>query len=157
MGVRVYPTVPRIYIDMDGPLANFDAAYKKAGMTPEQYKVTEKAFFNLDVVPNARSAFLTLMKLKTQIWFLSKPPDDNPYAATDKLLWALKYFPEVEDRVILTVDKGCVGTHKDILIDDHPEWANASNFPGTVITWKDNWPEIVNLLFNGPQYSRFRA
>lgn len=64
---------------------------------------------------------------------MTKIPSENPYAASEKLMWMHHHLPEIEDHIIITPDKGCVGSSKDFLVDDFPEWANAHNFPGTVI------------------------
>jgi 5'(3')-deoxyribonucleotidase len=58
---------------------------------------------------------------------LSKIPAENPHSATEKMLWVREHFPYLGDKIILTPDKGCVGSQRDFLIDDHPEWANANN------------------------------
>ena len=49
------------------------------------------------------------------------------------MLWLNKHLPILEDHIIVTPDKGCIGTKRDFLIDDHPEWANAHKFPGKII------------------------
>ncbi|MDN8616524.1 hypothetical protein [Variovorax ginsengisoli] len=48
--------------------------------------------------------------------------------------------------MIITSDKGCVGKQRDFLIDDHPEWTNADQFPGTIITFTGDWPSVVEQI-----------
>lgn len=146
MGSRVYPDVPRVYFDIDGVLADFDGAAAKLGITEKEYKVLPNAFKNLFPINNALESVQKIAYMGFDCWCLSKIPKENINAATEKLFWIQKYIPMLHDKVILTSDKGAVGTSRDFLIDDHPEWANASNFRGTVIRFTNNWPEVVGYL-----------
>jgi 5'-nucleotidase len=118
MSVRNYPDVPRIYVDMDLPLIN-----------------------------GAKEGIAHLLSLGFFVMCLTKIPSENPSAASDKILWLNEHFPSLNDYVIISPDKGCVGTTRDFLIDDHPEWANAHNFPGTVVhfasgKFPNNWRDV---------------
>jgi len=157
MGVRIYKDVPRIYVDMDGPQADFEREMIISGIPAKKLKLIRGTFLRLTVVPNARESILALMELPVEVWTLTKPPDGGIYAASEKVQWQYKYMPELEDHIIMTPDKGVVGRPCDYLVDDRPEWANASNFPGTVVkfeaiynqltgTSSNNWSEIVALL-----------
>lgn len=146
MGVRTYPDLPRVYVDMDGVIAAFEAAARARGITPAQLKLQRGAYLGLQVIPGAKEALRDLAQLDVDIFVLTKIPSGNVYAATEKLLWIERHFPELHDRVIITSDKGCVGKERDFLIDDHPEWANADQFPGTIITFTGDWPSVVELI-----------
>jgi 5'(3')-deoxyribonucleotidase len=78
----------------------------------------------------------------------TKIPSKNPYAAAEKLIWMSKHLHILHDRVIITPDKGCIGTKRDYLIDDHPEWANAHNFEGTILKFTKTfgWPQILEYF-----------
>lgn len=146
MGVRNYPDVPRVYIDQDGPLAELAAAADAAGLPIKVFKCQAGAYRHLAVAPGARQAVTELERLGLLLFVMTKAPSSNPYSATEKLLWVGDEFPQLQDRTIITSDKGCVGTVHDFLVDDHPEWANASNFPGMVIRWDNNWQEVVEQI-----------
>lgn len=142
MGVRKYPDVRRVYIDMDGPLADFVGASLAAGLDPKAFKSVAGAFVTLPLVHGAAEAIAEFESMGLLVFIMTKTPAVNPYAATEMLLWTRQHFPHLVDRVVITSDKGAVGTARDFLVDDHPEWANALNFPGKVLLFKDNWESI---------------
>jgi 5'(3')-deoxyribonucleotidase len=158
MGVRKYKDVPRIYFDMDGPLADFDKEIHRHGQPGNVIKKWKGLFRDLEVVPNAKWAVTQILKLDVDPWILTKTPDGSTFAASEKQDWQKFHFPEFQDHIIITPDKGVVGTERDVLIDDHPEWANAMAFPGTIIRFvnkyepdgssTNNWTDIVAQLHN---------
>lgn len=143
MGIRTYPDTPRVYLDMDGPLANFDKAALEHGMDPSHFKRVAGAYLNLEPTPGAKAAVAALLAAGFQVFALTKTPKSNPYAATEKLLWVRHHFPDLDDKVIISSDKGAVGTPRDFLVDDHPEWANANKFAGTIVHFKFDWTESL--------------
>jgi 5'(3')-deoxyribonucleotidase len=154
MGVRVYPDVPRVYLDMDGPLADFDLHCLMKGLDPKQAKLHSGTYLNLLPTVGSIEAVKNLTLLKNiEVFVLSKIPSGNPGAATEKHFWLERHFPILANRLILSPDKGCVGSSRDFLIDDHPEWANANKFRGEIITFftestqaGQSWPEILNYF-----------
>lgn len=148
MGIRTYPDKPRAYVDMDGVLADFDGAAKARGLTPDQAKIMPGLYQALPVMRDAIVGLAELEALGFDVWILTKIPRRNPWAATEKLHWIRAHLPHpLHDKVIITPDKGCVGCYRDVLIDDHPEWANACNFPGRVIPFT-SWGQAVNEAEN---------
>lgn len=149
MGVRVYPNVPRVYIDMDGVIADFDLAMTETGLEASKLKLIPGTYVNLKPMKGAYLGVQSLMALGFDVFSLTKIPTKNPYAAAEKLIWIEKHFPMLHDRVIISSDKGAVGTARDFLIDDHPDWANASNFRGILIPFGEthkptyNWDNII--------------
>lgn len=147
MGVRTYPDLPRVYLDMDGPLADFDKYCVSGGLDPAHAKLYSGTYLNLPPTDGAIEGVKTLLTMsKIDIFVLSKIPSGNPGAATEKHFWLERHIPQLSNRLILSPDKGCVGSERDFLIDDHPEWANAHNFKGTIITFKmlpESWPNIT--------------
>jgi 5'(3')-deoxyribonucleotidase len=145
----------RIYIDLDGPLADFERMMDFLGEEGKTTKLHKGVYENLPVTHGAASA-LNELHLWTELghvqpWILSKIPTENHHSATEKYDWVNAMFGGLfQGRVILTPDKACVGRPQDILIDDHPEWANAHNFPGHVLHFvrydelKNNWNEVLN-------------
>jgi 5'(3')-deoxyribonucleotidase len=146
MGVRDYPDVPRVYIDQDGPMAQLEEAATAAGLSIKEFKCNPDAYLHLPVEPGVREAIAELTAMGLLVFVMTKIPLSNPRAATEKLLWVGREFPPLLDRTIITPDKGAVGTFRDFLVDDHPEWANAHNFPGTILVYTRNWPAIVEQI-----------
>lgn len=146
MGVRTYPDTPRVYFDFDGTLADLMRAAEAQGMPVSVFKRLAGAFLNLPVIAGAVEAVDRVEAMGLQPFGLTKIPSSNPYAATDKLLWAARHVPKLDDKVIISSDKGAVGTPRDFLVDDMPGWANANNFPGTVIHFKGDWQEVFTVI-----------
>ncbi len=146
MGVRTYPDTPRVYFDMDGVLADFVRAADAHNMAPSQFKRVAGAFLGLPLMPGAAETVAQVQALGLQVFALTKIPASNPYAATEKLLWIRQHLPALDDRVIISSDKGAVGTSRDFLVDDRPDWANAKNFPGTLIPFNGDWAVVFAAL-----------
>lgn len=153
MGVRTYSKIARVYLDMDGVLADFEASAAHNQSTPSSFNRVAGAYRSLAPTAGAVAAVRSLETAGLLVFALTKIPRLNPYAATEKILWLSEHFPSLEDRVIITPDKGCVGTTEDFLVDDHPEWANAHSFSGSVIhfvgrsdvAWTDTVLQILTI------------
>lgn len=141
MSIKVFPNIPRAYIDLDGPVADFVGMMDKLQMPGEVLKMKPGIYEELDVVQGAVMGVKLLARIGYQPWILSKAPDGNFTAAAEKLKWLNARFPIFEERVIITPDKGCVGCQSDILIEDHPEWANAAAFKGMLIEFDSTKPK----------------
>jgi 5'(3')-deoxyribonucleotidase len=156
MGIRNYLDIPRIYLDMDGVIVDFERECERLGLPPKQLKLVPGIYRDMKPIEGAIFAINSLLDIGEhkdlfEIFFLTKIPSENPYSAAEKLLWVNKYLPRVGERVIITPDKGCVGTSRDILVDDHPEWANAHNFPGKIIHFGNHtkdWDETIALILS---------
>lgn len=146
MGKREYKDVPRVYVDMDGVLADFDKACTQAKKKPSELKLILGVYRNLEVIPGAINAIEKIVEMGYEVWALTKPPSKNPSAASEKIEWMYEHFPVFKDRIIITPDKGAVGESRDFIIDDHPEWANVENFRGIIIKFENNWEYIVDYL-----------
>jgi 5'(3')-deoxyribonucleotidase len=123
-----------VFIDSDGPVADFDKALKKSGMHTDDFKHVHGVYLWLDPTPGAEKSIEALKKLDDlgwiRVWILTKTPSNSPYAYTEKILWYRQHFPWLEDRVILAHDKSVVGGPADYLLDDRPHKANAKLFRG---------------------------
>lgn len=144
-----------VFLDSDGPIADFDLALSQSGMHTDDFKHLPGVYLWLGVTPGAAEAIAQLWKLdladKLRLWVLTKTPSNSPYAYTEKVLWYRQHFPFLEDRVILTHDKSLLGTERDFLTDDRPHKANATLFRGTLhvfdVTKPDkSWKEFVKLV-----------
>lgn len=146
MGVRHYPKTPRVYLDQDGPLYNFEQGAKNYDTDIGHLKRMAGAYIELPLMDGAVEAVKEIWAMGFEVFVLTKAPDSNPYAASEKLLSIKRDFPSLHGRVIISSDKGCVGTERDILVDDHPEWANADHFPGKIITFTYDWQKTLAEL-----------
>ena len=135
----------RVYLDIDGVLADYDKAIRE-GTPRSDFVYRRDTFLNLDPFPNSIESVSRIEQMGFDTWILGKLPKKNPYAATEKVLWIHKYFPQLISKIVLTFDKGAVGSPHDFLIDDHPEWANAMAFKGTVIKFRGNWEPVLQYL-----------
>jgi 5'(3')-deoxyribonucleotidase len=131
------PAPINVFLDSDGPVADFDKALQASGMHTDDFKLMPGIYLWLDRTPGAAVSIAMLKTLddqgKIRVWILTKTPTGAPYAYTEKVLWYSKHFPWLEDRVILTHDKSMVGCDQDFLLDDRPHKANVEHFRGTFV------------------------
>ena len=131
---RRYDRPITIYLDQDGPLADFQGAADAAGLQPQDAKMVRGFYRGLPLTPGAREAVEELLGFHhLHVFVATKIPDRNPYAATEKILWLHEHLPGLGERIIITPNKACLGTVDDFLVDDRAHKADASFFPGTFI------------------------
>lgn len=137
-----------VYIDMDGTIADFIKAYKKAlkrepGIIYPQSQM--KFFEDLEIIEGAKDAYFAL-KRKYNVFFLTRPSIYNPMSYTEKRLWIEKHFGLSEcDKLIMCCDKTLV--RGDYLIDDlaeqsgqfKPEWEQ-------IVFGSEKYPDWVSVL-----------
>lgn len=134
MGIKNFENGPRIYLDMDGVVADFDRAMLEYGQPAKVVKMIPGVYQHLKPMPGAIEGIGHLIAhAKNRVFICTKIPDKAPWAASEKLFWIHAYLPKLMGKVFIVPDKGAVGTSKDILVDDHPHWANANDFPGTLV------------------------
>jgi 5'(3')-deoxyribonucleotidase len=153
MGIAKAPV--NVFIDSDGPVADFDKALKKDGREADLFKMHAGVYLYLSVTDGAEYGLSELKNLDDRdlirVWILTKTPSGSPYAYTEKVLWYRQHFPWLEDRVIVTHDKSLMGTEHDFLLDDRPHKANADKFRGTFVYFdpkkpKNDWFEFVDRV-----------
>lgn len=134
-----------LFIDSDGPVADFDHSLRRDGRDADIFKMHAGIYLYLPVTAGAQQALDTFKELDDQnllrVWILTKTPSGSPYAYTEKVLWYRQHFPWLEDRVILTHDKSLMGGPNDWLLDDRPHKANADKFRGTFVYFDPSQPE----------------
>ena len=133
----------RIFIDMDGVIADFDFFLKKNGLKGDEAKKIEGAYLDLPLIAGAAEAIKSLIGMGYNVYIATKPPTGVAFAYADKATWVFKNFPELKRKLILTHDKGLLGDSQDFLIDDRPHKANCVEFKGTLFVFSNNWSEIV--------------
>ena len=155
---HAFPPLPRkytrpvtVFLDQDGPLADFEAECTRHGLKPSEAKMRPGWYSRLPVTPGAKEAVRELLAMPLfQLFVATKIPDENPLAATEKLFWLRAEFPELEERVIITPNKACLGTAADVLVDDRPHKADAGHFPGTFVHFASpalpDWAAVMPVL-----------
>ena len=153
-------TKPILYVDMDGVLADFNAAILKIDPTvvfsedaPDMDRVDEivianpNFFLDLPLISGGVESVMRLSKY-FEIYFLSAPHWLSPQSLTDKRIWLETHFGEFSrKRLILSHQKDlCIG---HFLVDDRT--ANgAGKFTGMHLLFGSekfpNWEVIEKYL-----------
>lgn len=145
MAERIYGNPKRVYFDMDGVLADFEKESIDRNIPFKELKNLVDAYRHLPVMAGAKNAVARFVEAGYELFVLTKIPSKNPYSASEKIFWIMDLFPEFGDHIIISPDKGALGAEGHILIDDHPEWANAHNFAskgGQVIKFTGDWETV---------------
>lgn len=69
----------RIYVDMDGVIADFSLAANNAGLHPKDFKLVKGVYRALEPIPGAIEALEKLHALGYDIELATKLPHDNAY------------------------------------------------------------------------------
>lgn len=143
---------PRVFVDMDGVIVDFDGFKAASGLSGDEIKQLPGAYLEMRPMPGAIEAVRSLIGMGYEVWIATKPPTGVPHAYADKAAWVMQYLPELKRRIILTHDKGLLGTAEDFLIDDRPHKANCERFAGTLIRFRRGvgWPEVLARLRPAP-------
>jgi 5'(3')-deoxyribonucleotidase len=149
--IRRYARPVTVFVDQDGPLADFEAALRAQQLSPTLAKMRPGFYRNLPVTAGAREALAELQALpEVQVFVATKIPDANALAAAEKIQWLHEHFPEMGERIIVTPNKACLGTASDYLIDDRPTRADAGFFPGIFLHFGSpclpDWPAVLREM-----------
>jgi 5'(3')-deoxyribonucleotidase len=141
----------RFLIDLDGVAADFATARDESGLTSDVFKLLPGSYLNLKPYPEAIVGIRQLIARGFDCWIATKIPHDNPYAAAEKLFWVKQHLPELFKSVIITPNKGTLGTQRDFLIDDRPHKAHIDEFAGTLLTYGhknefQNWEQVMEFM-----------
>ena len=141
-------TRPRLFLDMDGVLVDFDSAV--ARLSPEDhstyaghYDEVPGIFSRMDPMPGAIEAWHRLDELY-EIYILSTPPWGMPEAWSAKRRWVDEHLGEIgHKRLILTHRKDlAIG---DYLVDDRTRHG-AGRFPGRHLLFgSPEWPDWATV------------
>lgn len=74
MGIREYPDKVRVYVDMDGVIADFERAALTQMMEPSHFKRVAGAFLDLQAIPGTVEAVAALGAAGFLVFALSKVP-----------------------------------------------------------------------------------
>ncbi len=151
-----FKSTSRIYIDMDGVLADFEKAAELHGLDPKEFKMLPGAYRHLEWMPGAEKALDYLLANGANVWIATKIPHENPLSATEKLQWWQDRRPDMLKRVIITPDKGTLGNEHDMLVDDRPHKAHCEHFLGTFIHFGSDkfptWDAVIVYLEQHPEW-----
>ena len=129
----------RIFIDMDGVIADFEKAAKNAALEKGVPKLSRPDLFvnyrNLDVIDGAKDALMRLAN-DHDVFIASTPPLTRPKVWGHKREWIGEHFPYLKRKIILThrIDL-LIG---DILIDDS-RFRGQPDFQGEWFWFNQNW------------------
>ena len=149
------PAPINVFIDSDGPVADFDHDLTLSGLEADEFKHLPGVYLWLPITAGASAGLQRLSLLdkadKIRLWIATKTPSNSPYAYTEKVLYYRRNFPWLEDRIILTHDKHVLGGPGDFLLDDRPHKANADKFKGTFVYFdpklpENSWVNFVNQV-----------
>ena len=140
--------MPRVFVDMDGVVVDFDAFKTARGLTGDEVKKLPGAYLDMPAIPGAIEAVRSLIGMGYEVWIATKPPTGIPHAYSDKAAWVIQYLPELKRRIIITHDKGLLGGVDDYLCDDRPHKANCEHFAGTLLRFVDgfHWPQALDFF-----------
>jgi 5'(3')-deoxyribonucleotidase len=149
----------KVFIDMDGVLANFYASPHFKGEKRSyhaHHEMHEIGFFEgLPPIEGAFSAVREILYMyPRQVFILTQPVPNTFYSYSEKVVWINKWFPELKDNIILTQNKELVSAKDRVLIDDNEErwgikWEDAGGkflkFQ-TELDHRTEWRRIINCL-----------
>ena len=129
----------RIFIDMDGVIANFEKAAENVALEKGVPKLSRPDLFvnyrNLDVIEGAIEAVAKL-NADHEVFIASTPPWTRPEVWGHKREWIGEHFPYLKRKIILTHRKDLlIG---DILIDDS-RYRGQPDFQGEWFWFNQNW------------------
>jgi len=147
----------KVFVDMDGVLADFDLAARRAlailnsdpqeAFTREGLKRTPGWYLNLPPIPGAIKGFQKLTE-KYNTYILSTPSWSNINSWGEKRIWVAEHLGDKAfKKLILAHDKGLFSGKA--LIDDRDS-TNQPNFDGLHIHFGqepfEDWDRVLNFL-----------
>jgi 5'(3')-deoxyribonucleotidase len=143
----------RVFLDMDGVVVDFEGYLRhlnetiafsgSAPFTGDDVKRSAGAYANMLPIPGALDGVRSIIGMGFDVWLATKPPTGISWAYADKAEWVFKHLPELKRKLIITHDKGMLGSERDILVDDRPHRANCEAFRGMLVSFGFASSELV--------------
>lgn len=134
---------------MDDVLCDFTKAFlEKTVSNKKHWPQAEVDFFRkLEPIKGAVESINQLHKLNYDVWILTAPSVCNPLCYMEKRLWIEDHFGNInlQERLIISPDKSCVGSEQDILIDDRFDSHGQIYFKGELILFLD-WIGVMDYI-----------
>ena len=125
----------RIYVDMDGVIADFNKAKYNIAPSKQGRPDLYVDYLHLDIIPGAEEAVEYLNK-HHEVFIASTPPWSRIQCWADKRAWLEQWFPDLKRKLILTHRKDLlIG---DVLIDDS-RFRGQPDFKGHWFWFNKNW------------------
>lgn len=136
----------KIYVDMDGVLANFDSQPNALNRF-----ITERKFFQfLKPLPFVKKLNRMLQENNENIYILSSSPNDD--ADYDKYLWLKRHVPNIRQSHIIFVRSGAekakYAKFGDILIDDYST---------NLIQWEEKGGTGIKMLNRNSSRTKWKG
>lgn len=161
--------LPRLFLDCDQVLANFDAhAEQVFGMAPEeaQAKLGSKSFWEilraqgdfflmLQVLPEGKRLFEAVRHLNPTI--LTGTPPEVPEAAAQKRVWAARHFPGTEIICCKSEEKRMYMKPGDVLVDDWSKYRHLWEEAGGVFILNRDVDDSIRQVLNLFAWQKNRA
>ena len=133
----------RIFIDMDGVLANFE---KAAAQHPDIKRPDlHLDFSKFEPMPGAIDAVKKIIAMGHDVFIATTPPWNNPAAWGQKRDWIEEHLPQLKRKMFLTHRKDLL--KGDILVDDST-YRGQYDFDGTFMHFGKHfdWDMVVNTI-----------
>ena len=147
---------PRVFLDMDGVIVDFEGHMAETGKTGDELKATVGAYAAMKPRPGALEAVRSVIGMGYEVFIATKPPTGVAHAYAGKVEWVLEHLPELKRRIIVTHNKGLLGQKGDFLVDDRPHKADCTSFAGTLISFGPKfgveWPDVLKTLSESKPY-----
>lgn len=138
---------PRIYIDMDRTLVDYDKGFAKWRGEMEFPQSKQGFWYNLEPLPGAIESF-KFLESKYDVWILTRPSFHNLNCYNEKAQWVRDNLGfDAQVKTILCGNKSLV--KGEFLIDDHNK-DGQPEFEGVWIQIGNkeypDWPSVISKI-----------
>ena len=155
---------PRVYVDMDGTIADFFGEWAKLDNKDHYKDIDHKEdaldlvrnhptfWVDLPMLPHARELVKAVIDLYGEYYICSKPLENDPRSAPGKLVWLNKHFGDMPPKDIVFTDNkaahAMAGGQSNILIDDFGKYVDSWRAAGGIaIKYRpEKFPEVLAIL-----------